>query len=191
MKKFTFKEFLLPGIVLFVICVVTTFLLACTNKLTVPKIEAINAQNEVEAQKKVLGSAESFGEALELEFEGTAYRYFEGKDGSGNIAGYIFITSANGYGGEIRVMTGVDTDGKVAGMEILQLNETPGLGMKAAEEGFIEQFFGKGGQIGVDKNAAGENSVKALTGATITTSAVTDAVNTALELFQTIQVKEG
>lgn len=184
MKKLSFKELFLPGIILFSICVVTAALLAWTNELTTPKIEALAAANADTARKKVLTAADSFNDQEDpLKFNGETYEYFEGLDKDLNTVGYVFITVTKGYGGDVKLMTGVGKDGTVTGVEILQLTETPGLGMKAYENFFLTQFLGKDGSIAVVKSEAGGNSIRAITGATITSNAVAGAINIALELF--------
>ena len=84
-------------------------------------------------------------------------------------------------GGDISVMTGVDADGKVTGVNILSHAETAGLGAKAAEQSFRDRFVGLVSGITVSKDKAGENSIDAITGATITSRAMTEAVNAAIE----------
>ena len=84
-------------------------------------------------------------------------------------------------------MTGMDADGKVTGMEILAIEETAGLGMNAKKDDFKNQYNGNSGEFTVVKSDAGENEIQALTGATITSQAVTDAVNNAVELFRTVE----
>ncbi len=191
MKKLSFKELILPGIILFVICLVTASLLALTNELTKPKIEALAAANANAARKEVLPTAEHFSEnPLEVTFEGQTYAYFEGfeKDKEAAI-GYVFITVTKGYGGDVKLMTGIAKDGTVSGIEVLELSETPGLGMKAYDDFFLKQFLGKGGCVSVVKKDADDNSVCAITGATITSDAVAGAVNIALELFDIVTQK--
>jgi len=83
-------------------------------------------------------------------------------------------------------MVGIDTSGKVTGVSILSISETAGLGMNAKNESFINQYIGKSGTIGVSKNGASDTEIQALTGATITSKAVTSAVNTALSLYSQI-----
>lgn len=187
MKKLSFKEVVLPSIILFFICLVTASLLALTNQLTKPKIEALAAANADTARKKVLIAAESFGDPLEIDFEEQTYTYFEGfgKDTETSI-GYVFTTVTKGYGGDVKLMTGISKDGKVSGIEVLELSETPGLGMKAYDDFFLKQFLGKGDCISVVKKDADDNSVCAITGATITSDAVADAVNIALELYKSL-----
>ena len=169
-----FKEFAIPTVALFLICLVATTLLAVTNKVTAPKIAELSAQTEVETRQKVLPAATQFGETQEM--KGGSGTYAVGKDASGNEVGYVFVTVSKGYGGDVKIMTGVDKNGAVTGISPLELNETAGLGMKA-------QFKGKVKDIAVNKNSASGNEIQALTGATITSKAVTAAVNEALSYY--------
>jgi electron transport complex protein RnfG len=178
------KEIIVPTVVLFVICLVATFLLALTDKVTAPKIETLTAETEKKSRAEVLPDADTFSNAKTLSVDGKQYSYYIGYDENGNIAGYTFTTSAKGYGGDVVLMTGVDTSGTVTGVTTLVLNETAGLGMNAQKESFRNQYIGKSGVIGVSTvgNKA-ENGIDAMTGATITSRAVTNAVNLALELY--------
>ena len=88
--------------------------------------------------------------------------------------------------GNIDSMVGVKTDGTVAGMDFLSISETAGLGMNADSDDFKSQFVGKSGVIGVNKNTSTDTEIQALTGATITSKAVTNAVNIALELYEEV-----
>ena len=80
-------------------------------------------------------------------------------------------------------MVGVKADGTVAGVNILSISETAGLGMNAKNESFLQQFIGKSGEIGVQKNGSSDTEIQALTGATITSRAMANAVNQALALY--------
>ena len=179
MKKF--KEYAAPTIVLFVICVVAAFLLAVTNKVTAPAIADVNAQNEAKARAVVFTDAASFGEAVKTDAP-CVDSVVPALDASGNTIGYV-VTSYDekGYGGRISIMTGVDSEGKVTGVSILDMSETAGLGANAKRDSFREQFIGKIKGITVSKDEAGENAIDALTGATVTSRAVTRAVNAAIE----------
>ena len=167
-----FKEFAIPTVALFLICLVATTLLAVTNKVTAPKIAELSAQTEVETRQKVLPAATQFGETQEM--KGGSGTYAVGKDASGNEVGYVFVTVSKGYGGDVKIMTGISP---------LELNETAGLGMKAQNASFLDQFKGKVKDIAVNKNSASGNEIQALTGATITSKAVTAAVNEALSYY--------
>ena len=181
MKKFSIGDILKPTVVLAVICIVTSALLAYTNSLTAPVIAELAVETEINTRKEVLKDASEFADA---DFNGIAYCI--GKDASGATIGYVFTTAAKGYGGDVKIMVGVNADGTVAGVQILELSETPGLGMNATKASFLEQFIGKTLGIAVNKNEPAENEIKALTGATITSKAVTSAVNTALQYYAEI-----
>lgn len=176
MKKI--KEYAAPTIVLFVICIVAAFLLAVTNNVTAPKIAEVNAENEAKARLVVFADAKSFGEET---VNADGIRLVPALDESGATIGYVVVTAEKGYGGDISVMTGVDLEGKVTGISILSMSETAGLGANASKESFLSQFVSKVAGMTVTKNAPAENEIKALTGATITTKAVTAAVEAAIE----------
>lgn len=105
----------------------------------------------------------------------------------------VFTTTSKSYGGDLIVMTGVDNDGKVTGIQILSISDTAGLGMKAQTDSFKSQFKGLVDGIKVAKNSADHdnNEILALTGATITSNAVTTAVNEALANYKTITENGG
>ena len=84
-------------------------------------------------------------------------------------------------------MIGIDKDGAVTGVEFLSISETAGLGMNAQKETFRDQFKGKNSEITVVKTAPGDDEIQALTGATITSNAVTKSVNTALKLYEEVK----
>ena len=174
----TLKEFFVPTITLFVICLVATFLLGMTNSVTAPIIEQLAIETEIKSRQVVFADAKSFGEAEILD-DGTSV--VEALDESGNVIGHVVVNTTKGYGGDISVMTGIDSEGKVTGVNILSHAETAGLGAKAAEQNFRDRFLGHIFGITVSKDKAGENSIDAITGATITSRAVVDAVNAAIE----------
>ena len=184
------KAILIPTISLFLICLVATVLLGVANEITKGKIAENAIVTEQESQKIVMADAASFGEKKEGEytFDGTSapYSCTEALDESGNTIGYVFVTRSTGYGGNISTMTGIDTEGKVTGVEFLEINETVGLGMNATKQTFKDQFVGLLSGIGVTKNAPADNEIKALTGATITSKATTKGVNTALDIYENV-----
>lgn len=180
------KVILIPAVSLLIICMVVTALLGVTNRVTEPKIAQLAAETEAAAKQAVLTEAASFSEEKQIETDSTVYTYYEGLTADGTAAGYVFRTSAKGYGGDIAVMVGVKTDGTVAGVNILSISETAGLGMNAKNESFLSQFLGKSGTIGVLKNGSSETEIQALTGATITSKAMASAVNQALDLYKEV-----
>ena len=118
---------------------------------------------------------------------GTVYR---ASDAAGFYGYVVEAVSTKGYGGDIVLYVGVGADGTVNGVSILEINETAGLGMEAPNV-LVPQFEGrKVDSFVYTKTGAtpGTNEVDAIASATITTKAVTNAVNgglkTALELLE-------
>jgi len=108
----------------------------------------------------------------------------------GETIGYVITgTSSDGYGGDIQLSTGILSDGTITGIAFLSISETAGLGMNAEKPEFYEQFSNKQvEQFEVVKGggSGGDNEIDALSGATITSAAVTDDVNAALAYFQNV-----
>lgn len=134
--------------------------------------EAADAQEKTAASADILAAA-GF-KNITIDETGLA------KDASGNTIGYVMtITTKKGYGGTITMTMGYTMDGAITGIAFVTLAETPGFGMKADEPEFKEQFIGKTADLLVytKTGAAAENEIDAISGATVTTTAVTDAVN--------------
>lgn len=96
--------------------------------------------------------------------------------------GYVVtVTDKEGYGGDIQITVGVTKDGTVSGVSILSISETAGLGMRATEAKFQEQYVGKNtDKFYVSKDGGEGEPIDAISGATITSRAFTGAVNTAI-----------
>ena len=173
--KITAKDILKPALILFVICLVVTALLAGTNLLTKDKIAEQSALEAEQSRKVVLSDADSFEEA-----DG----YYIGKANNETV-GYVFQTEA-------KVMTGISADGQITGVVILEHSETPGLGANAEKASFTDQFKQTAPEKGitlVKNKAPSDGEIEAMTGASITSRAVTNAVNEAITKYNT--VKEG
>lgn len=187
------KEIISVAFRLFIITAVTTLCLALVNSMTAGVIKANAEKAQLEAQKEVLPAALEFKktEASEKNIpeatkNGVRIESLIVGIANGNGVGYIATMISNaGYGGDIKVMVGIDSDGSVTKVKILQSSETAGLGQNASKPEFINQFNGKSGSLSVVKNKAadGENGeIAAISGATVTSRAVTSCVNAALEL---------
>ena len=100
-----------------------------------------------------------------------------------NTYGYVVtVTAKEGYGGDIQFTVGFDMNGTVTGVSMLSISETAGLGMKAKEAEFLNQYVGKSGGsfvVNKDNSAGAANEIDAISGATVTTRAVTKGVNAA------------
>jgi electron transport complex protein RnfG len=182
------------------ITVVSGLLLGIVYDITKEPIAEAQENTKQEAFRAVLADASSFetmedfdaSEALSI-LEENGYtsdeitEIAEGVDDSGETVGYVInVTSHEAYDGDLEVSVGIATDGTVKGIEMLSISETAGLGMKADEADFKDQFkdkkvekfsYTKSGESGDDK-------IDAISGATITTNAVTNAVDSALVYFQ-------
>ncbi|MCR4594555.1 MAG: RnfABCDGE type electron transport complex subunit G [Clostridiales bacterium] len=188
MKKFSIKEVLIPTISLFAISLVVALILAVVNGITDPLIKQKEVETENETKAKVLSVADSFDEkASKVKLDGENYEYYTGYDKNKAVTGYVFKVSSKGYGGDIVSMIGIDKDGNVTGVEFLSITETVGLGMNADKDDFKNRFKGKNSEITVVKNSPKDDQIQALTGATITSNAVTKSVNTALKLFEEVK----
>lgn len=177
MNKEKIKTILHPAFVLFIIVFVSVALLVFFNDLTKEKIELINAQNSEQARIDVLEQADKFEKAD----ENTDVEIYKGYKGE-ELVGYCVFVIPKGYGGDIEMMVGVDNDLKVTGVKIINSSETAGLGKNAEKQEFTDKFKGLEKGINVVKNGADKenNEIDALSGATITTKAVSGGVDTAL-----------
>lgn len=180
--KLDVKEVARPALTLFSICLVVTLLLAATNLLTRNQIEVMNKQSEAQSRQVVLPDATSFENSNDKS-------YATGKKGD-DVIGYVFTTKAKSYGGDMSAMTGISKDGKVTGVVILSINDTPGLGLNAEKESFRNQFKKavpeKGFEV-IKSGAPKDGQIEAMTGATITSKAVTNCVNEAVKQYQKIK----
>ena len=173
------KEFIVPTVILFAICFVAALLLGLTNDVTAPKIAENAAKAQQEAMAFVLPDAAEFDEeAAENE--------------NGIVIGYaVTATGKGGYDGDITLMVGITADGAVnelpdgsPAISFLEESETPSVGGKLKKKAdFLVQFAGLTGSAALTKNGG---TVDAVTGATKTSTGITDAVNNALLCYSKI-----
>lgn len=193
MKNIKLKEILIPTVSLFVICLCVTALLAVTNAVTKDAIAYQQELSAAESRQAVCPDAVDF-EKVEYDVQGV--ECYKALDESGNLIGYAISSASRGYGGDVKVMTGINAeDGSVIAINVYDNSgETPGLGVNTSGEKFTSQFAGlsSGTGVTVDKDA-GKNpdslAVDSVTGATISSRAVVDAVNQAFDAYNA--VKEG
>ena len=181
------KNILKLGLNLFSICAVSALLLGLTNKVTASVIENRNIQSNNESRQIVLSDANEFIQVSGSKYEnidGIVSEVYEGKNGSETV-GYTIKVFPKGYGGDIELIVGISKDGTVSGINIGNMSETPGLGAKASDSNFKDQFSGKQtSELILTKGSSSkENEISAISGATITSSAVTYGVNVAIDLF--------
>jgi len=197
------KSMLKDAIVLLVITLIAGLALGFVYELTK---EPIRIQQEKAIQKAcqaVFAQAEKFDVveytpsptlSNELKENGVIIgTVFEAKDSSGNSLGYVVeATSSEGYGGKITLYAGITKDGMLNGISILSIAETPGLGMNA-QSVLVPQFEKvPATYFGYTKTGStSEDEIDAISGATITTKAVVDAVNGAVAVVKQDLMKGG
>ncbi|MCL6591306.1 MAG: RnfABCDGE type electron transport complex subunit G [Firmicutes bacterium] len=183
------RNLMKPALILCIICCSVALCLALVNYFTKDIIKQRTEMEAEEQRKQVIHEAQSF----------KSLAGWKGKDQSGiirevyaayhqrKLAGYVLVVFPKGYGGEIKVTVGLSADGRISGVNIGENNETPGLGAKAAEDGFLNQYSQKKIQNTlqvVKRKPLSDNEIQAISGATITSKAVTGAVQAAMELGQ-------
>ncbi len=190
--------FMKDALILFAITLVSGICLGFVYDVTKGPIEQATIAANNATYREVLSTAESFETAAGSEetIEATAEEFgtlgygsvaiesvLEGRDASGNVVGYVINSlSKNSYGGAVKLSIGFDMDGTITGVGIREISDTPGLGLKAKEPAYRDQFIGKNADVlTVTKSGqAADNEINAISGATITSDAVTNAVNAAL-----------
>ena len=167
------KDFGIPTIVLTVICAVCAAAMVCTYQITKPIID-INTKAAADAARaEVYTGVAGFEEIDVSGIEGCseAYRTSGGE-------GYVFTTDGKGFDGAITVMTAIDMNGTIVGVKVLEHGETPGLGSRATEAAYLEQYNGMGSDL---------SGVEYIAGVTYSGRGVDAAVAAAFEAFESVK----
>ena len=195
------KGIIKDTLIIFLITLVAGGILGFVYELTKSPIEVQKLQKQANACAEVFKEADANGELKEVEsltfeavpvneeilnkvaggndIKATVNEVYEAKTQSGTLYGNVIsVTTKEGYGGDIRFYMGVTTDGKLKGISILEIHETPGLGMRASEV-LVPQFRNVDGpEFTVTKSGkTSDTQIDAITSATITSKAVTRGVN--------------
>lgn len=177
MKK-TFSDIIKPVLVLTCICLVVSLLLAYINMVTSPIISEAEQKAEQEAMVEVLSEADSF---KPIEIDGLPERVtavYRAENGSG----YVFMLTTKGYGGDMKLICAIKSDGTIEACKTLSHSETSGLGSKTAEDAYRNQYSGK--------NADTLSEVDAISGATISSTAYKSAIEDAFAAYEMIKEAE-
>lgn len=165
-------------VTLFAICAVCALLLGLVNAATAERIDQVAAEKKKAAMSAVL-AAESYEQVAYTGSDATIVEAYKAGD-----AGYVLQVAPSGsFGGGLAIMVGVNSDMTVSGVEIVASSETSGLGANAKKPAFRDQFTGKSGEVKVTKDGG---EIDALTGATITSRAVSAGVTSALAAAATL-----
>ncbi len=196
------KNIIKSTLVLVAITLIAGLALATVYEVTKTPIAAAEKKAQDDAYRMVLPNVQDFIENSEA-YERVTYPYVGENDVSINgclwgvssepetdpatgieqrLTGYVVnVTTPNGYGGEINLAVGISYDGvTITGVSVISQSETPGLGAVCTDRKFTDQFKGIAGFVEYVKTGKTEpNQIDAISGATITTKAVTEAVNAA------------
>ena len=184
------------AIALTIITLVAGALLGLVYDVTKAPIAQAEYEKKQKAYQAVFADATAFETNEEIQTKATSQEIFaegvtgayisevlEAKNDAGEVLGYVMsFASKEGYGGEISISMGVDLTGAITGVQVLSASETAGLGAKCKDAEFVNQFTGiKDMTVTYTKTGkTNPNEIDAIGGATITTKAVTNAINNAL-----------
>lgn len=174
MKK-SFNEIIKPVIVLVCICLVVTALLAYINSVTSPIIAKAEEEKTQQAMSEVLCEADGFEK---LEIENLPDRVTEVYTATNGV-GYIFMLTTKGYGGDMKLICGMNAEGVIEQCKTLSHAETSGLGSKTAEDPYRNQYC--------KKSADTLSEVDAITGATISSNAYKNAIEDAFKAYDMVK----
>lgn len=167
-----------PIVVLSLICIVITGALAATNQVTAPIIEEATRLAEEQARTEVLPDAQGFTPVEGIEVEGVSAVYT-----ADNGVGAVITSSAKGYGGSVVVMVGIDADGNITAITVTQQAETKGIGSNVVSSpDYLARYSG----LSAAQPLVLNQDVDAYTGATVSSTAVINAVNAAIEAYNQI-----
>ena len=197
------REFPKAAINLFVIALITGLALSGVFAMTKDKIEEQRKLANAESYRAVLTEAEtfSFDDALTKAVEEKSGDVYDSKFGrtyvndvavgeaaDGSVVGHVVsVTTADGFDGNVTLSVGIDTAGAVTGIAFTELNETAGMGMRVDEDVFKDQFAGvttDAFTLNKSGNAAADDEINTVSGASTTSGAVVNAVNTALAFYR-------
>ena len=182
------KKIIKDILILCIITVICGGVLGYVYQITLSPIEKQAQQSQQEAYLEVMKEATSFKEINSKEINRLAkqLKSFKQKEGIGYI---IQVVDHDGFGGDIEIIVGINLQKEITGVEILSIDETVGLGMNAKNEEFRNQYVGKKvDHFQVVKNGKqNEDEVDSLSGATITSKAMTNGINGALDFYDLLK----
>lgn len=175
------KEIRTLGIKLLIIAGISGLLLGITHTITQKAIAARGG--EAAAYKELIPDAEKF-EKSDVKLTGNI-KEVQNAIKDGETSGYIIKVQPKGYGGPVTLTIALDMKGTITNMNVSADNETAGLGKESEKPKFKDQFKGKtpDKELKVSKSTKSDDEIQAITGATVTSTAVTNGVNEALKFY--------
>ena len=166
--------------VLLGITAVTALLLGAVNYVTAPIIAQATEEKRVAAMEQVLEAEEYPAvEDFVQGYDGATVTALSEAISGGETIGYVAEVTTNGFGGAISLVVGVNADGTVSGVAVIDHAETPNVGSKVVDDqAVLDQAIGLGYPVTVN---SGDNAFDAVSGATVSSRAVVAGINAALE----------
>lgn len=195
--------------VLLLLTLILGAILGLVQHITADPIAEQDRLKTEAANKAVFEAAETF-EEIDLDAAGLRERFAEAlaaegmsgqeieavsaaKDGAGTTLGCVITVATKGYGGNIRFVTGITNEGAMNGISYLEISETAGLGMRATTDDFKNQFSDK--QVEsftlTKTGATADDQIDALSGATVTSTAMVNGANAAMTAFRILREEGG
>lgn len=187
------KEYLKLGRNLLIICIIAALSLGVVNGLTkdiIAENRDISSSDLVELLPGAVNKKEIITDNVDKEAKAYVDKAFE-VSGDNGLVGYVFKVVTGGFHGDIEMFVAISKDDKLSGIKITSQSETAGLGARISEANFMAGFQNKTIDKGITmtkKGASKDNEVDAITGATVSSTAVGKGVNTAIAFYmQTIK----
>lgn len=171
-------------IILFLITLISGLCLSLVYNGTQAKIEEARSLEVENALKNVAPFITGGFELVPFDYNGENIPIYKPSGDSGIGGAGLKIRTSEGFGGDIVFLMGVDAEGKITGFQIIESKETPGLGTKAADRAFWGQFVGRALDNFKFKVKKDGGDVDAITASTITSRAVTHAMEKGLQVYK-------
>lgn len=171
-------ETIKPILVLVIICVVAGTLLGVVHQTTAPIALANAEQRAQEIYNQLFPDATSF-EEVECTTEGSVIA-LKALDSSGSTVGCVVVAQSKGYGGQVPIAVAFDSQGNVTNIAALENSETPGLGTRIADEGYLGQY------VGLPAQQTSAEDINLISGATISSRAALVAFNIAVQTYEEV-----
>lgn len=186
------------GVILLLITAVSAGILGAANNVTGPIIAEMEKQEKFGAFFDIFTEADDFEPIEDSKFDeiksssSIVKEVFEAKKDSETI-GYALKTSSGGYGGDIIGITGINSDGKIVGIKIIDNSETPNIGTRILEDKFTDSFIEKSatGDLKAVGSPSAEDEILLLSGATVSTMGVLSGVNEANSVYNNFLSADG
>lgn len=180
------KKFIKTALILGLICAVSSVLLALLNKVTAPKIEEYEKSKVMSALESVSCGYQIGAQTIIIDNEFITDSYT--LSDNGKKVGYILQLTSNGYGGKLILSAGYSLNGEILAVKLVSDSETPGVGKKAENEGYMDKFIGKGSinPVPTSKDMLSESEALTVSGASITFGGISKALSAGSEYVKSL-----